>query len=118
MSTDQPHVLAHSHSMRNRQEIGESTSCGCFHCHAIFPPTEVVEWVDEGDQTALCPYCGIDSVIGSASGYPITRAFLGQMRKRWFGSRLLEFLSIPAVIAVSFGIMWVFWKLVSHAIGQ
>lgn len=118
MSADQPHVLAHSHSTRNRQEIGQSTSCGCFHCRAIFPPTEVVEWVDEGDQTALCPCCGIDSVIGSASGYPITSAFLGRMRKHWFGSRLQAFLSIPAVIAVAFGIVWVFWKMVFYAIGQ
>jgi hypothetical protein len=26
----------------------------------------------------------IDSVIGSASGYPITAEFLGEMRLQWF----------------------------------
>lgn len=30
------------------------------------------------------PYCGIDSVIGEHSGYPITREFLEQMRQYWF----------------------------------
>jgi hypothetical protein len=36
------------------------------------------------DQTALCPHCGIDSVISSASGYPITAAFLHRMHDYWF----------------------------------
>ena len=34
--------------------------------------------------TAVCPYCGIDAVIGESSGYPITAEFLKRMRKRWF----------------------------------
>jgi len=32
----------------------------------MFPPTEISEWVNEGNAasvTALCPHCGIDSVI-------------------------------------------------------
>jgi hypothetical protein len=41
------------------------------------------EWVDD-ETTLLCPFCGIDSVIGTASGYPITREFLAQMREHWF----------------------------------
>jgi len=50
-------------------------------------PGDVAKWVDEQDgvgQTALCPKCGIDSVIGSSSGYPITQAFLSGMRRYWF----------------------------------
>lgn len=35
--------------------------------------------------TALCPRCGIDSVIGSPSGYPVTPEFLGRTREHWFG---------------------------------
>jgi hypothetical protein len=37
-------------------------------------------------QTALCPRCGIDAVIGSASGYPITQDFLQRMRADCFSS--------------------------------
>ncbi len=67
-----------------------SSLCGCFDCLWMFQPTEIKEWVDESvldgkGQTALCPKCGIDSVIGSESGYPITKEFLGSMQKRWFG---------------------------------
>ncbi len=55
----------------------------------IYEPGEIVDWVDEVGidpvgQTALCPRCAIDSVIGSASGYPITVDFLRAMRRHWF----------------------------------
>ena len=49
--------------------------CGYFYCLAIYVPSEITEWVDE-DQTAMCAKCGIDSVIGAASGYPVTAEFL------------------------------------------
>jgi hypothetical protein len=81
------HVAAHKHSIRQRDEILTSEVCGCFFCLAVFPPSEIKEWVDTIDgigQTALCPKCGIDSVIGSNSGYPIEPEFLNQMRKHWF----------------------------------
>jgi hypothetical protein len=78
---------AHARSSRHRAEILESEICGCFYCCAVFPPERIEEWVDpagsEG-QTALCPDCGIDSVIGDASGFPITRAFLEKMNRHWF----------------------------------
>jgi len=35
----------------------------------------------------MCPECGIDSVIGSDSGYPITRDFLKRMCDYWFAAR-------------------------------
>jgi len=54
---------------------------------AIFPPGEIQSWQDAG-QTAECPYCEIDSVIGSASGYPISQEFLERMRAHWFDSML------------------------------
>ena len=39
-----------------------STTCACFYCCETFPPREIEEWCDQGC-TALCPYCGIDSVL-------------------------------------------------------
>lgn len=78
---------AHRHSIRHREEILASETCGCFYCLAIFPPRDIKEWVDEEagiGQTVLCPRCGIDSVIGSRSGFPITSDFLRKMRRRWF----------------------------------
>jgi hypothetical protein len=82
------HVTAHKHSIRHHDEVMRSESCGCFYCGLVFAPTEIKEWVDDGEsssvKTALCPHCGIDSVIGSASGFPITSEFLHRMSKHWF----------------------------------
>lgn len=74
---------AHRHCSQHREEILASDQCGCFYCCAIYPPAEIVTWIDN-NQTALCPRCGIDSVIGSRSGYPITRQFLREMKRYWF----------------------------------
>jgi hypothetical protein len=80
-------IAAHNDSIRHRDEILASEVCGCFYCLAVFPPSEIRKWVDTKDsigQTALCPKCDVDSVIGSNSGYPIEPEFLSQMRKHWF----------------------------------
>lgn len=78
---------AHPHSIGHRREIFDSTLCGCFYCCAIFSPEEIDSWVDEVDdvgQTALCPSCGIDAVIGDRSGFAITPEFLATMHSHWF----------------------------------
>jgi hypothetical protein len=76
-------VIAHCHSSGHRAEVEASEVRGCFYSLARFSPTEIPIWVDE-DQTALCPKCGIDSVIGSASGYPVDLPFLQRMHDHWF----------------------------------
>ncbi len=80
-------ILAHKKSSNNKEELLNSKKCGCFYCLAIFKPSEIEEWIDEFNpigKTAHCPKCWIDSVIGSESGYPITKRFLKKMRKHWF----------------------------------
>ena len=77
-------IAAHKHSSNHRGEIARSETCGCFYCLATFKWSDVVERVDGGN-TVLCPECGIDSVVGSASGYPITEEFLKRMNDYWFG---------------------------------
>lgn len=81
----EPHIAAHRHSSNHRAELDSSTSCGCFHCLAIYPPAAITRWI--GAQTAMCPRCGIDSVIGDRSGYPITVDFLTAMQRHWFAKR-------------------------------
>jgi len=80
---DQDILRAHKHCIRHRAEIEKSSICGCFYCLRMFKPEEISIWIDD-DQTALCPFCPVDSVIGSASGFPITREFLQRMHDHWF----------------------------------
>ena len=74
---------AHKRSSCHRSELMSSKLCGCFYCKSLFEPSKIVEWIDD-DNTALCPFCGIDSVIGSASKFPITPEFLNRMKTYWF----------------------------------
>jgi len=84
--TNQDHLRAHGHCRNNRDELSCSALCGCFYCLAIYSPTEITEWTDE-DQTAICARCGIDSVIGTTSGYPVTTEFLQRMHDHWFAQQ-------------------------------
>lgn len=63
----------------------------------MFTPDEIQEWIDWPDkpeneweeeppgQTALCPYCQIDSVIGDGLGAEVTPWVLETMRRSQFG---------------------------------
>jgi hypothetical protein len=79
--------VAHTRSSHHRSEVLASDHCGCFYCCKTFSPGEITEWVDEIDevgQTALCPRCGIDSVLGAKSGFEMSTEFLRRMKTFWF----------------------------------
>ena len=80
--------VAHAKSIHHRQEILASKECGCFYCKRVFTPDAIEDWTDEDEpaerQTALCPHCGIDSVIGDQSGFELTEEFLREMNRSWF----------------------------------
>ena len=88
-------LAAHRHATKNRAEIEASTWCGCFSCLQVFTPDEIVAWdgLDMSNfnnpdaatdgETALCPRCGSDSVLGDKSGHAISPQFLGRMHEAW-----------------------------------
>ena len=86
INPDNPdYIEAHKFCRQHREMLEKDNKCGCFYCLNIFHPSEIEEWLDcDIGHTALCPYCGIDSVIGESSGYPITKEFLSKMNKQWF----------------------------------
>lgn len=73
----------HQHSHNNKEEIAKSKTCGCFYCKEIFAPSEIKSWLKK-ENTALCPYCTIDSVLGDACGVQITNKLLEEMHKFYF----------------------------------
>jgi len=78
---------AHTHASNHRVEVLGSDRCGCFYCFATFSPQDIDEWIDEVNgepHTALCPSCGVDSVIGDRSGFDVSSAFLKRMSSFWF----------------------------------
>ncbi len=79
---------AHAHSSQHRAEVLASETRGCFYCCATFPPSTATKWVDaDADgigQTALCPNCRIDIVIGDESGHASSPELLTAMNACWF----------------------------------
>jgi hypothetical protein len=76
---------AHMLSFDNADSVQASQKCGCFCCQEIFPASEVTRFLDETPgRTALCPHCGIDAVLGDASGVEVSEDFLSKMHKEWF----------------------------------
>lgn len=71
-------------SSRNRRFLEKSNICGCYFCLEMFPPSRI-EWCIDGGDTALCPHCDIDAVLGSACGIKITKGLLFRMHKKHFG---------------------------------
>ena len=78
-----PMANVHEHSRRNRAELKQSQKCGCFSCCRIYDATEVEDYVD-GGETALCPYCCVDSVIGDASGTELNPLLLKKLNGIYF----------------------------------
>jgi hypothetical protein len=72
----------HRHTRANLSELEQSESCGCIACQAIYLPGEIARWREDG--TALCPRCGEDAVVGSASGIPIAPGVLRRAHLRRF----------------------------------
>jgi len=66
----------------------------------MFPPTEISEWVNEGNAasvTALCPHCGIDSVIPEQPDRLVNSELLAAMHAYWFG-RSISIHSNPSLM--------------------
>jgi hypothetical protein len=77
----QPNLEAlHKLCFRNKTALASCTEAGCFYCKRVVDPATIKEWVDAESDTALCPHCGVDSVLPGVTDSEI----LKQMRIRWF----------------------------------
>ena len=69
-----------SMSRHNKQAVRDENECGCYFCIRSFPSSAVVEFADRNADTALCPNCGIDSVLPGVTD----KAILSTAHERWF----------------------------------
>ncbi len=81
----------HKFAMCNREDLEKAELCGCFYCRNIYRPSEIKQWLKERTpdgsprpDTAICPHCGIDSVIAESADIKITPKLLVDMYNRWF----------------------------------
>lgn len=74
--------LAINFATSNKQDLMKSDKAGCYYCRKIYPASEVKEFI-EGEDTALCPKCGIDSVLPD-SVYDLSIEKLRELHQFWF----------------------------------
>jgi len=80
------------YSIANRTQIQAQERCACYYCIKIYQSNLIVEWHLEkrgqykGEETAICPFCGIDSVIQFEHSFheEIDISFLKSARDYWF----------------------------------
>lgn len=65
-------------SMKNRKLLEATNECGCYSCLKIFETKLIKNWTDQ-NQTAICPFCGTDSVIVETDA-----GVLESIKKYWF----------------------------------
>ena len=66
---------------------GSHHKCGCFYCGTVFPAKEIKMFAREfngNPNTAICPYCMIDSVLADADWDDLSEDFLKKMEKYFF----------------------------------
>ncbi|MBC7956585.1 MAG: cytoplasmic protein [Cytophagales bacterium] len=96
-----PLVAAYRYTSNNWALIGGSKVCGCCNCVEVFAADEIVAWTgldmtnaDDAKavekQTAMCPRCGSEAVLGDKAGYLINAQFLTQMNEAWFQKTLIR----------------------------
>ena len=73
----------HNYSANNKDLILKSTICYCFHCKRQVTPSEIVRYL-EIENTAICPYCGVDSIIPDSTEHELTSDTVDKMNKYWF----------------------------------
>ena len=73
----------HAYSSHNRSMIERSKRCYCFNCMHIMDSSDIEVYID-GDQTALCPECSIDSIIPDCVDEELNDGVISEMNKYWF----------------------------------
>lgn len=94
-------LAAYRYVSNNWAQIEVSKFCGCCNCVEIFRPDEIVGWtgltmqsLDDPaalhQQTAMCPRCGCEAVLGDGCGFPINAHFLARMNEAWFQRTMIH----------------------------
>lgn len=74
-------------AFNNKHLLKLSNWCGCFYCLNLFSYQDISQWKnDTYDQTAICPFCGMESVIPSDDTRDSTMKFLNILYDFYFSN--------------------------------
>lgn len=75
--------VIHRYCKDNKLSLKNSYFCGCFYCRLIYKSSKITKYVGQKVESAVCSYCGIDSVLGDWD-VDISPKLLDAMHQRWF----------------------------------
>jgi hypothetical protein len=85
--TDALSLAGFEASKKNRRGLLKSALCHCFQCTMQSPPSQIEFWIDD-EQTALCPSCLMDTLIGDRSAFvqkhPLSSKSIRLLHETWF----------------------------------
>lgn len=79
-----------SYCFANRKLLKRYKDCICLFCGKEFYYTKISQWVnDEPEITAICPFCGIDSVVpkevhNKVDNFTVTKELQESIKKYYF----------------------------------
>ena len=73
----------HAYSSHNKDLVAASEKCYCFHCKAVVSRFLIKDFADNG-QTAICPKCGIDSILPGSIEEVASEHIISEMNEYWF----------------------------------
>lgn len=77
--------LTRARSHNHWELLRKSHYCACFHCTEFFFADKVREFTD-GNNTALCPFCGVDAVVPHVEEVcELSAPLIKAMNARFFG---------------------------------
>ncbi len=76
----------------NDREILNSDTCSCVFCRQTYSARDISDWIRNPDGTlnAVCPICGMDTVIGDRKQGRIDHDDLKEINLRFFGEDYME----------------------------
>lgn len=88
MKLDKKYEEIHQLCFDNKEILEKVGKCVCINCFKKFAFDEINEWVFYMDRrnTALCPYCSMDSVLPlTINGKELNNEDINVMNKYYFG---------------------------------
>lgn len=73
----------HAYASHNKELIEKSDRCYCFYCNANMGSGEIEKYLDK-EETALCPKCGVDSIIPDSIDEQIDENIISELHDYWF----------------------------------
>lgn len=87
LSDEELHEML-THCKGNRKEIEASSHCVCLYCQEVYRATEVKDYIIDSSldfkETALCPRCGANTVLGDVTGIPFYEELIAKLHCHYF----------------------------------